>query len=201
MARSRPLCETSVSVDESKTTSAVEDVITGATPGQCPGRSWPLYKRLPLKTTSAVENVILGFTPKLPRFWTMKQMFCWWIGKTSHRSRATWFTDFYVYSTYSVLVDYTHLSTWCWSCCYSKIYIAVLNRKMSLGLMLKHAHFQDWFNPGRNNFIKNTARNCPGVVTPLPGRWEMKLGETIQTPWSTFISKTSRHREADRRSS
>src|SRR6218665_962743 len=28
-------------------------------------------------------------------------------------------------------------------------------------------HFQDWLNPGRNKFIPGTARNCPGVVTPL----------------------------------
>jgi len=29
------------------------------------------------------------------------------------------------------------------------------------------AHFQNWFNPGRNKFIPGTARNCPDVVTPL----------------------------------
>src|SRR6218665_1342827 len=46
-----------------KMTSAVEDVITGSTPDQCPGH----VMRLPLKTTSTVEDVIMGFTPiKLP---------------------------------------------------------------------------------------------------------------------------------------
>src|SRR6218665_3650607 len=54
---------------------------------------------------------------------------------------------------------------------YLKTYIAVLNRNISLGLILKNkrdpAHFQDWSNPGRNKFIPGTARNCPGVITPL----------------------------------
>jgi len=51
--------------------------------------------------------------------------------------------------------------------------------------MLKHrdpAHFHDWLNPGRNKFIPGTARNCPGVVTPLHGRWikgQLKLQHAI----------------------
>jgi len=41
-----------------------------------------------------------------------------------------------------------------------KTYIAVLNRKILYLRIRGPAHFQDWFNPGRNKFI-------PGVVTPL----------------------------------
>src|SRR6218665_2911130 len=72
----------------------------------------------------------------------------------------------------SVLVGYTHFLHCCYvHVLYLKIYIAVLNRNISLGLLQisirDTAHFQEWLNPGRNKFIPGTARNCPGVVTPL----------------------------------
>src|SRR6218665_322488 len=72
----------------------------------------------------------------------------------------------------SVLVGYTHFLHCCYvHVLYLKICIAVLNRNISLGLLQisirDTAHFQEWLNPGRNKFIPGTARNCPGVVTPL----------------------------------
>jgi len=61
--RSRPLCETSVSVDDLRRGGRYHGVHAWPVSH---GRSWSLHKGLPLKTTSAVEDVILGFTPKLP---------------------------------------------------------------------------------------------------------------------------------------
>jgi len=57
--------------------------------------------------------------------------------------------------------------------------------------MLKHAHFQDWFNPGRNKFIPSTARNCPGVVTPLLGLHDVPQLDAINNGQAGWNAKKS----------
>jgi len=52
------------------------------------------------------------------------------------------------------------------------------------------AYFQDWVNPGLNKFIPGTARNCPGVVTPLRTKsvrlWTREYCETEQETKNIF---------------